>query len=221
MSESGAHTVTRAPSVGRGGVVPYVTVWTGEPTVRTTVVQRGRWGIGYADELLTDRDRDGVLWTRTVSRPGHGRPMYKQMHPVRQRRAMRRLLCQVCGQPADYTEQGHLWLAVEQQDKWPDWPEDSISPFPPVCTGCAARSVRACPPLRRGFTAFRAQSTLYGVIGVQFLPGPAYPEVVLAEDDGGRPVAFSHPAIHWTQATQLTRTMHDCVSIDLDALGSN
>jgi hypothetical protein len=193
-------------------------MWTDEPTALTTVVQRGRWGIGYSDELPTDRDRDGVLWTRVVSRPGHGRPLYAQLHPIRQRRAMRRLLCQVCGRPADYTEQGHLWLAVDQRERWPGWPEESVNPFPPVCTGCAARSVRLCPPLRRGFTAFRAHSTLYGVIGVQFVAGPRYPGVALAEDDGGQPVAFSHPAIHWTQATQLTRTMHQCVLVDLDAL---
>lgn len=220
MSEPRTGALTPPPVAGRGGVVPYVAMWSGESTVRTTVVQRGRWGIGYADELLTDRDRDGVLWTRAVSRPGQGRPLYAKLHPVRQRRAMRRLLCQVCGQPADYTEQGHLWLAVEQQDTWTGWPEASVNPFPPVCTGCAARSVRLCPPLRRGFTAFRAHSTLYGVIGVQFRPGHTYPSVALAQDDGGRPVSFSHPAIHWTQATQLARTMHDCVPVDLEGLAS-
>ncbi|HEX5117120.1 MAG TPA: hypothetical protein VFW65_18155 [Pseudonocardiaceae bacterium] len=207
-------------TAGRGGVVPYVAVWSDERTVRTTVVQRGRWGIGYADEVLTDRDRDGVLWTRTVSRPGHGRPLYAKLHPLRQRRAMRRLLCQVCGQPADYTDQGHLWLAIEQQEKWPGWPENSINPFPPLCLGCAVRSVRLCPPLRRGFVAFRAHSTLYGVIGVRFRSGPTYPAVALAADDGGVPVAFTDPAIHWMQAAQLTRTMHQCVPVDLDRLAS-
>jgi hypothetical protein len=44
--------------------------------------------------------------------------------------------------------------------------------------------------------------------------------VLLAEDDGGQPVAFTNPVIHWTQATQLTRVVHDCVPVNLDAVES-
>lgn len=90
--------------------MPYIVEWSGEQLLPSRAVQRGRWGIGFADETLTDRDRDGVLWTRMSSRPGQGRPHYARLHPLRQRRAMRRLLCQVCGELAEYTEQGHLWL---------------------------------------------------------------------------------------------------------------
>jgi hypothetical protein len=205
------------PTVGRGGVVPYIVAWSGEHTLPTRVVQGQRLGIGYADETLTDRDRDGVLWTRMSSRPGEGRPLYAQLHPLRQRRAMRRLLCQVCAEPAQYNEQGHLWLVLPSEEDEEDWPEGVINPYPPVCLRCARLSVRQCPPLRRRFVAVRAHSVLYGVFGVRFRPGHSCPQLA---DDDDEPVGYRDPIIHWMQATQLVRTLHDCTVVDLDQVVS-
>lgn len=205
-----------ARMLGGGGVVPYVALWSGEQTLPSRVIERAPWGIGYTDELPTDRDNDGVLWTRVTTRPGHGRPLYRQMHPLRQRRAMRRLLCQVCARLADHTDQGHLWLLL---DCWRDtdaWPEHVVNPYPPVCLECARMSARLCPPLRRGYIAVRAHSTLHGVIGVRFQAARPYPAVRLAADDGGQPVAYGDQALRWTQATQLTRTLHHCTPVDLN-----
>ncbi|HEX5408059.1 MAG TPA: hypothetical protein VFX16_37830 [Pseudonocardiaceae bacterium] len=194
--------------------MPYVAIWTGEQTIATTVMRYGQ-GIAYTDEIPTDRDHDGVLWTRSSSRPGQGRPVFTQLHPLRQRRAMRRLLCQVCAGPADYNDRGHLWLLTDRRQDWSDWPEGAANPYPPVCLACARLSVRLCPPLRRGFAVIRAHSTACGVIGVRFRPGPSYPAVILDNDDG-EPVTYEDPAIRWMQATQLVRTLHDCTFVDLD-----
>jgi hypothetical protein len=204
------------PVMGKGGVVPYIAMWSEERTLPTHVVQRQLSGVGYADEGPSDRDRDGVLWTRVASRPGEGRPEYARLHPRRQRRAMRLLLCQVCAEPAEYTGQGHLWLLTDHRQDWAHWPEDVVNPYPPVCLSCARLSVRLCPPLRRGFVLVRAHSMVHGVIGVLFRPGQTFPAVELAEDDDGKPVAHTDPAIQWTQATQLTRTLHRCTPVDLD-----
>lgn len=203
-------------ALGGGGVVPYVTMWTSEQTPPTKVIERAPSGVGYTDETATDRDADGVLWTRVTGRPGYGRPQYLRMHPLRQRRAMRKLLCQVCAQPADHTDQGRLWLLP---DTWRDidtWADEVVNPFPPVCMGCARISTRLCPPLRRGYVAVRAHSTPYGVIGVQFQAARPYPTVQLAAADDGLPVAYNDPALRWTQAVQLTRTLHNCISVNLN-----
>jgi hypothetical protein len=202
--------------LGAGSMVPYIVCWTSELDFPADVIQRPAGGIAYADEKLADRDRDGVLWTRISFSPGRGRPEYTRLHPLRQRRAMWRLLCQVCARPAERTAQGHLWLLTDRwRDDWADWPERASNPFPPVCLACARLSVRLCPPLRRGYIAVRAQSRPHGVIGVRFHApyrfGP--PEVVV---DNGDAIAYTDPAIRWVQATQLTRTLYDCTFLDLD-----
>src|SRR3989442_1499615 len=110
--------------------VPYITTWSEENTLPTTVVQR-RNGIAFADEILTDRDDHGVLWSRIPSLPGRGRPRCGKIHSPRQRRAMRDLLCQVCGKPADHNEEGTLWLVPDFRD-WPDWPNHMACTEPPV-----------------------------------------------------------------------------------------
>src|SRR2546430_4416991 len=90
--------------------IPYITSWSTEQPLPTTVIERPWSGIGYVDETLADRDEHGVLWQRVPSRPGRGRAELGRVHPLRQRRAMRRLLCGVCAGPPDRTEQGTLWL---------------------------------------------------------------------------------------------------------------
>jgi hypothetical protein len=117
--------------------VAYITTWSGERPLSTKVIERPGRGIAYADETLTDRDDHGVLWRRVPSRPGDGRPQFGQVHPLRQRRAMRRLLCQVCGHPADQSDLGTLWLVPDYRDDWPTWPEHMACTEPPICRPCA------------------------------------------------------------------------------------
>jgi len=168
-------------------------------------------GIGYADEMLADRDQHGVLWQRRLSRPCLGRPVFGQVHPVRQRRTMQRLLCSICAGPPDITEAGVLWLIRDYRDDWPGWPDGMGVTEPPVCLSCARYSVRACPALRMGYVAVRAgQSTVAGVYGARYQAGHPHPVAVEHTT-----VAFDDPAIRWIQAAQLVREITQCTIIDL------
>lgn len=199
----------RIPVAGQGGVVPYITSWSGERAIKTRVIARGRSGIGYADETLLDRDEQGVLWVRKPSRPTYGRPEFRSVHPMRQRRAMRRLLCQVCGQPADRDEQGVLWLLRDYREDWPDWPEGMANTYPPVCLSCARLSVHMCPALRRGYVLVRARRfPMTGVYGVRYRPAGPKPVSL-----GDVVVGYDDPVIHWTRAAQQVRSLHDCTIV--------
>jgi hypothetical protein len=169
----------------------------------TVIVQPS--GIGYADETSVDRDEHGVLWRRVGSCPGRGRPQFGKVHPLRQRRAMRRLLCGVCGGPADRTELGVLWLIRDYTDDWPGWPEGMAATEPPVCLPCAKIAVRACPALRSGHIAVRvAGSTVAGVYGIRYQAGHGGEDAIVTFDD---------PAIRWTRAAQLVRELRGCTVV--------
>jgi hypothetical protein len=191
--------------------VPYITTWSTEQPIATTLIERPWSGIGYADEILGDRDENGVLWQRMTSAPGQGRPLFGKVHPLRQRRAMRRLLCGVCGGPPDRTDAGVLWLLRDYRDDWPGWPERMAAVEPPVCLPCARVSVRACPALRRGHVAVRVgRSTVEGVYGIRYHVGQPFPA---SADDAV--VTFDDPAIRWTRASQLVRELTDCTIVSL------
>lgn len=155
---------------------------------------------------MGDRDRRGVLWDRATLNQGHGRPQYARIHPLRQRRAMLRLLCQVCGGPADATGEGVLWVVRGQARTWPDWPNGMVVSEPPICAGCLDLSVRLCPTLREGYDAIRAGGFLLrGVDGFRYrVEGRA-----LATVDR-EIVAFTNPLLSWTLASKLVRCLTDC-----------
>jgi hypothetical protein len=193
--------------------VPYITTWSAEKPLPTKVIQCPRSGIAYADEILSDRDEHGVLWIRAASHPGRGRPQFGEVHSLRQRRAMRRLLCQVCAGPADQTTEGTLWLLRDHRDDWPGWPNGMTATEPPICLPCAHLASHACPALRKGHVTVRVGlSTLVGVYGIRYEPGPQFPSS--ATDDL---VAFNDPAIQWTRAAQLLRELRNCTIVDLRA----
>jgi len=68
--------------LGGNSIVPYVASWTSEHTQDSAVVNRPGGGIAYRDETSVDRDTWGVLWVRTDSRIGVGRPLFKDLPPV-------------------------------------------------------------------------------------------------------------------------------------------
>jgi hypothetical protein len=202
--------------LGGGAMVPYIGSWTGEDTLPTTVIRLPAGGIGYSDETLLDRDERGVLWTRTAARIGAGRPLFTKLHPQRQRRAMRHLLCQVCARPADHTSLGTLWLLPDDLVlAWEDGLGDVVTGQPPMCQGCARISVRMCPALRVGHVALRAHSRVYGVRGVVFRPAGAFG---LGFNDDVEVVSFGDPRLAWTQATQLMRELFSVRTVDLEQL---
>lgn len=192
-------------------LVPYITTWSAEQELPTTVIRHSQAGIAYADETLCDRDKNGVLWTRAPSRPGHGRPQFGQVHSLRQRRAMRRLLCQVCAGPADRTGNGMLWLLKDHRDDWPRWPEHMAATEPPICLPCAHTARRACPALRKGYVTVRVgHSSVSGIYGIHYQWGQLFPEAA-----ADIIVAFDDPAVRWTRAAQLVRELRDCAIVNL------
>lgn len=194
-------------------VAPYITAWTAEADPPCTLVEIPGRGIGYADETVTDRDSRGVLWYRTPLGPGQGRPVFGRVHPLRQRRAMQRLLCSVCAAPADRTGDGVLWLLQDHRDDWPGWPETMGVTEPPVCLSCVHFSVRTCPALRRGAVAVRARRfPITGVHGGLYSGGPS---PVLIRDAS---VLYDDPAVRWVRAVSLARELGDCTLIEVDQL---
>lgn len=194
------------------GVVPFITPWSTEEVQPTVVIELGNAGIGYADETLGDRDEHGVLWRRMASRPGRGRPLFGQMHSLRQRKAMGKLLCGICAGPADVTGQGVLWLLQDNRDDWPAWPNGMAATEPPVCLPCAHLSVRVCPAIRNRYAAIRVgRCEVSGVYGIRYRGGAVFPTT--ARDDI---VTFDDPAIRWTCAVQLVRHLTECTLIDLE-----
>lgn len=210
--ETPGRTTLIRPTAGHGGVVPYIAAWSGERASDTQVIARGLSGIGYTDETLIDRDDRDVLWTRIPSRQTYGRPQYGQVHPLRQRRAMRRLLCQVCGQPADRNEQGVLWLLKDHREDWPNWPDGMGNTYPPVCLPCARLAIRMCPSLRHGYVAVRARRCpMTGVYGLRYVPARPYPVPV---DDVL--VGYDDPAVRWVRAAQQVRSLFECALVTID-----
>lgn len=195
-------------------LAPYVTRWSEEVRLPGTVIEKPGFGIAYADESVADRDCYGVLWERTSYGPGRGRPRLGKVHPARQRRAMQRLLCQVCGGPADRADDGVLWLLPDFRQDWPGWPDGMGVTEPPVCLPCVGLSIRMCPALRLGAVAFRARRfEIAGVRGALYRGGQA-PTAV-----GDMRVSFDNPAIRWVRAANLLRELRDCSLVELDELG--
>jgi hypothetical protein len=182
-------------------LVPFITLWSGERRPRVPVVVR-HGGIAYPRERPGDRDRFGVLWQRMVSCPGQGRPNFGAVHARRQRTAMLRLLCQVCGGPSDRTGEGVLWLVPTAT--LDDEPDPLITAEPPVCAPCAARAVQACPGLRRGYAALRVREFRPAAVrGALYVPGDCAPVQVQAAG-----IALDDPRIRWVRAGQLLMGLH-------------
>jgi hypothetical protein len=194
-------------------VAPYITAWSEEQEMPYTLIEHSR-GIGYADETFGDRDRHGVLWSRTPLRLRHGRPEFGRVHPQRQRRTMQRLLCQVCAGPADQNEDGVLWILKDHRDDWPSWPNRMAVTEPPVCVACARLASKVCPALRRGAVLIRVGSCpIVGVRGMLYRSGGGRPVPV-----GPTTVAFDDPAASWVRAANLIRELADCEIIPFDDL---
>jgi hypothetical protein len=190
----------------RTNLVPYIASWTGEEVAKPDIVEHpSGLGIAFRDEQLIDRDSRGVLWDRYAVRQGEGTPRYAEIHPARQRRAMRVLLCQVCGGQADTTPDGVLWL-LPAESTWPGWPNNSTVSEPPVCADCLRLALRHCPALKHGHLLIRARRySVHGVSGLRYRA--ARPRPVITDQ-----VTVSHtdPAIRWVLATKLVRILDEC-----------
>jgi hypothetical protein len=193
---------------------PYVTSWS-EERDKPTVIERPDQAIGYLDENVYDRDKHGVLWLRSRVKRGVGKPEFARVHPLRQRRAMHQLLCNVCAQPADRNDEGVLWLLRDYRDDWPGWPEHMAVNEPPVCVPCARRASRMCPAMRGGAVAVRARRyPIAGVHGGLYQStGTPWPKLVDFCD-----VPYGTPACRWVEANKLFRELGDCTIVPLETL---
>jgi hypothetical protein len=193
-------------------IAPYITTWSAEQDLPYRVVERPGFRIGFSDETMGDRDARGVLWHRIAVRHEVGRPEFGKVHPLRQRRAMRRLLCQVCARPADRTDAGVLWLMRDYRDDWSRWPEGMASVEPPTCASCVALSLRLCPALRRGAVAVRVRRfEVAGVRGALYRRGPIAPVAVDAAN-----LSYEDPDLRWLVASALIRELRDCTILSFD-----
>ncbi|MFJ8388567.1 hypothetical protein ACIQ9Q_29400 [Streptomyces sp. NPDC094438] len=210
--------------------VPYIAPWSREEPLPRTVLRirgRGGEGIGFADELSAADRRHGVLWMRYSLARGAGRPDLAGVHPLRQRQAMSHMLCQVCGKstyddPA-YERWGERHLVLMRAADGRPISEGERTATPPVCEPCAVESVRACPHLRKGYTAAlvkRAQP--WGVAGVLYHPETLKPILPKPKDskDGLTEVSFDQPSIRWVLAARDVATLHGCTTVDLERLAA-
>lgn len=145
--------LAQPPLTYRGLPVPYVVAWSTEADadiasadliLRTDVVS-GLSRLCYRDERAADRDHHGVLWHRVAWSPGQGVPRFAEIHTLRQRTAMARALCQVCGRPAQvWMVSLGLWQE-HVEEHGPGAPYTTHDPA--VCRACAVSAARNCPHL--------------------------------------------------------------------------
>jgi hypothetical protein len=137
------------------------------------------------------------LWARRRQAPGDGRPTFGKMHPVRQRRAIRTLLCQVCAGPASRTSRG--WLFVMPGSPGSDV-EGSLCTKPPICEPCAQLALRHCPHLTDPVAVRVRKPRIWGVLGDQYAPAgpqggsPTSPPTATSPTATQQPHAGSSPA---------------------------
>jgi hypothetical protein len=205
----------------QGMRVPWISPWSGEARADHQIVRRrGGPGIGYVDEGLGDR-ADDVLWVRMPSAPGLGTPRFAGVHALRQRRAMDRMLCQVCGGATigERADGRTLWLVHSTTGR--PIAEGERTAAPPVHEACAREAVRDCPHLLRGWTAaLVGGAPSWGVAGILYdratllpLPGPESGgrglHQVPYEDDGQLP---------WVLAARDIVQLYDVEPVELGAM---
>jgi hypothetical protein len=201
----------RLPTWGsRDLPVPYAAPWTGETfNARTLTIRADGSRLCYRDEKPADRDQHGVLWARRRQAPGDGRPKFGAMHPVRQRRAMRALLCQVCGSPASRTSRG--WLFVMPGSPGSDV-EGSLCTKPPICEPCAQLALRHCPHLTDSLAVRVRKPRIWGVLGDQYAPAGPEGGITHIPTDGYLPYGQATPA-RWFLASQLVLELTRCTRV--------
>lgn len=207
----------------KGMPVPYITTWgqevqaamNGAGTRGSTVrfqqlmVPGAPLTVGYVDEAPNDRDAFGCLWQRYPIAMGKGVPYFAKIHPARQRRAMTKMLCQVCGNPANFNEDGWLWLVThEDAARLAEGGDPRVrTGNPPVCEPCCKLAREMCPHLLKGNATVRTRGyEPWGVYGIVADPTGSSP---------GHDVAYSDPRIHRTLAGQMLVVLQDVKLTDL------
>lgn len=166
----------------QGKPVPWVTRWSEEPINQRYGVQVLRTGpqltYGEADEF---RDDAGILWQKEgITKKGF--PQWARVSTWRQRAAMRKKKCQVCGQKIDTPV--IRWLmpidgVEELLDEATGQPR-SLTMQPPTCDGCVDLALELCPNLQKyGYMILKVlEYEIWGVYGEVLVP-PAVAQTVV------------------------------------------
>ncbi|MFF4902248.1 hypothetical protein [Streptomyces sp. NPDC001068] len=201
--------------------VPYITAWSAEVVPQPDVVRvtrRGGEGIGYEDEDPVIDRRHEALWVRSGMARGRGAPDFSRINSLRQKRAMRYDLCQLCGFTVLGTRDDERTLCLMGGDR--PIAEGETTTAPPVHPACAKYSIENCPPLRRKHAAALVDvSRLWGVAGVVFDPVTMQP----LPSTGSRPGDLDHvhvadKAIRWTLANFTVHSLHGVTPVSTDEL---
>lgn len=113
--------------------VPYTASWTGEDRfeIRPCPYAEGR----------------DALWQPHA--PGMGKPMFATPHSVRQRQAMARQLCDICGRPLK--NRTRVSMSQESPREVPGVGRVPLAVEPMVHRECGAEALRLCPSLKRQY----------------------------------------------------------------------
>ncbi|MEW1546919.1 hypothetical protein [Streptomyces tsukubensis] len=194
--------------------VPYVTRWEHETAIRPKLtVQPGlAHRLAFADETPYDRDSFDVLWLRVAIRPGEGRALFKDVHALRQRRAMLDLMCQICGVPM-FKEDRQLWLLAGMGGV--PIREGELTTSPPVCRPCAPVALRYCPRLQSGRVAAAWVRSPYGWGVEAFIHDPESLRMVSPEP---QQIQYHDPLAQWAVAFRSVVTLRDCTPVRIQDL---
>lgn len=152
-----------------GKPVPWVTRWTNEvsrdvPDIVPGGIRGVRWA--YPDGM-ENRERTAfgtLLWVREgLGRSGE--PMYADVNTYRQRAAMTKCKCQVCGAKID--GRPVLWLIPTAEANMVDEDGTLKTTSPPTCEACIPLALELCPALpRMGWTVLKVVDyEVWGVFG--------------------------------------------------------
>lgn len=188
--------------------VPYITAYDEERLPYRLTFARDReatdgWRLCYADAIAQDW-MFGVLWSRQGLHR-RGRPLWKLVNTIRQRNAMLRLLCQVCGGSAAGLDGRVSWVLAADPSGTATGAAYTNSP--PTCRSCVPEALATCPRLRHGASVFTVGHVeLYGVIANVMRPSPERPAMV--EGNAVIPLEAFH-RLEYALAVQLLVTLRD------------
>ncbi|MCS0602673.1 hypothetical protein NX794_15850 [Streptomyces sp. LP11] len=212
-AESSTEAGVRPIRYWNGTPVPYITAWSGEQGPGQPIKRirgRGGTGLGFQDEHHFDRQY-GVLWARKPVTRG-GRPVFDEVHPLRQRQAMSRLLCQVCGGPTgSRRDERSLFMVASPSGRLIE--EGQVVVAPPVHRVCAEEAREHCPSLRKGWTAaLVGYAPVWGVSGQIFDPDTL--DLLPGDKNGMNKVPFTASTLlRWTLAAALMVALKDVLPV--------
>ncbi|MEW2301945.1 hypothetical protein AB0958_18560 [Streptomyces sp. NPDC006655] len=204
-----------APLRYKGRPVPYITAWRDEKVPQPPVMAT-QSGLVYVG-TRAGQDETGLLWRLWDDIQGSGEPLWSDVHAGRQQQAMRQSLCQVCGGPADRSEQGVLWLLEDGRAEGPQWPNGFMTTHPPICVPCAPVAARLCPHLQReGAVPVRVRTAVYdAVIGLRYFRS----RFGLVAAQKKEVVLMNAWTAKWVVAGQLVASLDDCTVLDPAEVG--